>query len=475
MVNKIGVFDADLSITTWITNYIKRGTFHYHAQTVGNGVISIGNVCSSYIEFDYYLESGVTINKGDELNYVQSVDVDKTFNPATARDIYTMPSFYVTSAKKSNKLCHVIAYDCVSWFDVDYSERLKALKASFPMTINDLFTDILSYCGVTSSSDISYFSATVGAVTVNYFYADGITARKILSDIVMLVGRTVFATSRTSITFSAYDSVGNITAWNSVKTYIICPDDGSYTQEDGTTPATNVWYKQGSLEIGNIVSEFDGAVLMLNDGTVLGSYGTVTADANVFYVTDNIILENSNISSSAAITSAIICYQQTNYFLTPYSRIRVSLFPFRNPFEIGTVARLVDSDGDYFYLPIMSLDLTDSSVTIESYGLGDDGELDSDYYGGESGLSAQINELKSMVNPLRTDTLTDTTNAYGNIFTTLDENCTILSAIRTGNTASICTPFWNESTGVWGIHVAGMGGAAVTSTSVTVKIAYFEG
>ena len=124
----------------------------------------------------------------------------------------------------------------------------------------------------------------------------------------------------------------------------------------------------------------------------------------------------------------------------------------------------------------MSIDLTDAECVIFSPQMnavsssGDAGDG-----AGDSGLWTQINQIQSAVNPLLTDTITATTNAYGNIFTTLGESYTILSAIRTGNTASICTPFWNESTGVWGIHVAGMGGAAVTSTSVTVKIAYFEG
>ena len=86
------------------------------------------------------------------------------------------------------------------------------------------------------------------------------------------------------------------------------------------------------------------------------------------------------------------------------------------------------------------------------------------FAGTSSGETAQI----------QTDTITDTTNAYGNIFTTLDENSIIFSAIRTGNTASVCSPFWNESTGVWGIHVASMRGDAVASTSVTVKIAYIS-
>ena len=136
----------------------------------------------------------------------------------------------------------------------------------------------------------------------------------------------------------------------------------------------------------------------------------------------------------------------------------------------------VDTYGNTYTVPIFVLDITDEIETIGTYLYAqDDVSAVESQTQTDGNLSAQINQLKSMVNPLRTDTLTDTTNAYGNIFTTLDENCTILSAIRTGNTASICTPFWNESTGVWGIHVAGMGGAAVTSTSVTVKIAYFEG
>lgn len=87
---------------------------------------------------------------------------------------------------------------------------------------------------------------------------------------------------------------------------------------------------------------------------------------------------------------------------------------------------------------------------------------------------AGTNNSGTATTALTTDTITDTTNSYGNIFTTLGESSIIFSAIRTGTTASVCTPFWNESTSVWGIHVASMSGSAVTSTSVTVKIVYIE-
>ena len=74
---------------------------------------------------------------------------------------------------------------------------------------------------------------------------------------------------------------------------------------------------------------------------------------------------------------------------------------------------------------------------------------------------------------IQTATITATTNSGGNISTGLDENSIIFSAIRTDAT-SVCTPIWSTGSDAWFIHVATNAGAAVTSTSVTVKIVYIE-
>ncbi len=46
---------------------------------------------------------------------------------------------------------------------------------------------------------------------------------------------------------------------------------------------------------------------------------------------------------------------------------QIHLFPFRFPYKVGQYARLVAPDGNKYYLPIMSLDLSESEVVIESY------------------------------------------------------------------------------------------------------------
>ena len=76
-------------------------------------------------------------------------------------------------------------------------------------------------------------------------------------------------------------------------------------------------------------------------------------------------------------------------------------------------------------------------------------------------------------NMLLVKEVTASTNSSGNIALGLIQHHTVLTVIRKG-TSSICTPFFNVSTGEWNAHItsAGASPSAVTSTSVTVLVFY---
>ena len=468
---------------------IKAGTFHYSAAAMNNNAIGKGGVFSSYIEFEYYINSGITLTKGQAIMYAQETDVDSSFGSITPNRICPINVFFVTEIKKRRNTYYVMAYDMFAKLDVDFSATLKANEANFPMTVDGIIALIDS---LTSTLD-PWWSEILQQPTywqdakVKYFYADGITARDVLRWIGELTGSPIIADVTPAFigersTISEFNDVGSDN-WDAPNNYIVCPDDGTYSVNGST--AINVWYKEHGFEVGGAIPTYDGAEIVGADGTILGSYYTATPASNIIRITGNLIAEN--IIEFGYMPNSIPTVRGTYNDLAEeiltnankvqsFSSAKVNLFPFRAPYAIGKRMYCVDTYGNTYTVPIFVLDITDEIETIGTYLYAqDDVSAVESQTQTDGNLSAQINELKSMVNPLRTDTLTDTTNAYGNIFTTLDESCTILSAIRTGNTASICTPFWNESTGVWGIHVAGMGGAAVTSTSVAVKIAYFEG
>ena len=352
---------------------IKAGTFHYSASAASNVVASFNGVFSSYIEFEFYVGNGFAVSNGDCLTVFQVVDVDKSFNDTypTTRQIYMFPSFYVINIKQNSNTTYVIAYDCAANLDVDYSQRLKSLENSFPMTLEDLYNDILSFTGLLTNDTLPTMNPSIAAITVKKFYANGITARELVNQIIALFGTGLRGVSLNYLSKTNYSYTGNVVAWLPVSEYVICPGDGTYYQADGVTPAVNVWYKQHGLSLNGIVQKFDGVEIIASDGSVAGAYYGSSPATNIFKISNNLIFENIDtypIYVGANYIAQFI-YNGLSLGALPYMAARVSIFPFRNPFMIGTTARLVDIDGNYYNVPIMSIDMTSEAVTIESFAL----------------------------------------------------------------------------------------------------------
>lgn len=495
---------------------IKYGTFHY-AATAGNlSTYGKGGAFSSYIEFEYYTSDGVTLNKGDMLLYAQEWDTDTSFESNDSEsdivglgqaDYMTLGIgttreqginiFYVSEIKEKRETNYILAYDCVeALLDVDFSETLKANEANFPMTISSLYGLVRTLTGVYAPWDSpllfppgrdNYWKQA----KINYFYSPGITARNILNWIGEISGQTLLASwsgeaastdlSKQTTYKTFTDNENQSCGWQTADKYAVCPGDGTYTVNGNT--AINAWYKETGLEIGKAFTTYDGVEIVAADGSLLGSYYTATPATNVLRIVGNMIVENisefANIYNPPGVDTGIVgTYDDLAEDILASANVvsgmtaaKIELFPFRCPYTIGSRMYCVDPDGNQYIVPIMSIDLTESGVTIGAYG----GEIVDDVVDSPS-EATQTSALWVKVNALTPvkDNITATTNAYGNVFTTLDGNNIIICAIRTGNTASVCTPFWNEATGVFGIHVAGMSGSAVANTSVTIEYAYIK-
>ena len=477
---------------------IKYGTFHY-AATAGNlSTYGKGGAFSSYIEFEYYTSGGVTLNKGDMLLYAQEWDTDTSFADITPSREQGINVYYVFEINEKRKTNYVLAYDMIeAKLDVDFSEMLKANESSFPMTIEALcnlvaqLTDVYPpwYSVVLSPPDRTNYWKEA---KLNYFYSPGITARNIYNWIGEIIGQklmylwggdmTVLYAGSRGTDYKTFASNEN-NYWQSADKYVVAPDDGTYTINGNT--AINAWYKENGLEIGKTFTTYDGVEIVAPDGSLLGSYYTATPATNVLRIVGNMIVENiatfANIYYGGGDTGIVGTYNDLAEDILNNANVvsgmttaKVQLFPFRCPYTIGSRMYCFDTDGNQYIVPIMSIDLTEDGVTIGAYG-NEYGADDSMTVGsGNTSDTAALWAKLNKTSPLRTDTITATTNAYGNIFTTLGEDCVVLSAIRTGNTASMCVPFWNEATSVWGIHVMSMSAAAVTSTSVIVEIVYLQ-
>lgn len=525
---------GDLSNYVGRINSVKQGTLHAHYDNGVDGKFRFGNVCSSYCEFDYYTDNAITVNIGDVFQWKYDTAADKTFqnisSDISASDSggfgnvtvdgavviddgngnltisnatgvtddgnanVTIPSgtglrtissgeygsFYVVSIKYKKNICHVTGYTAVYFLDVDYSVRLKQLKNSFPMTIAALFTDVCAYCGCSGS-----FSRLFANEKVNYFYSDGITARDVIRAIAELsaddtVGKLSSLTGLKTI--ECLRSIGSAyvidQSWNASDTYIICPDNGTYYQAEGVTPATNVWYKENSLEIKNGEAAYDGVEYITSDGQSLGHYYDTVSPQNIYYITNNIILDNLVAEGMA---HTFDYYAQRAFDgvpplipslndVFPYVVASVDIFPFRCPYiSANIMTRLVDTDGTYYNLPIMALDITDDRVKVESYGE----DVGTNEGIGGNGLSAALARISKLENKFIPDAVTATTDSNGNIALTLTSSYNVISAIRT-DASNICTPFYDTGNNIWCIHVADYNGSKVANTSVTVGYVYYE-
>jgi hypothetical protein len=474
---------------------IKYGTFHY-AATAGNPALyGKGGAFSSYIEFEYYTSGGVTLNKGDMLLYSQEWDTNTSFAAITPSREQGINIFYVTEIKEKRDTIYIFAYDCVKeLLDVDFSETLKANKANFPMTLESLYGLVRTLTGVYAPWD-SPLLTPAGRdnywkqATINYFYSPGITARSILNWIGEISGHTLLAlwdgdASSTDLSHkTTYKSFTNnenqSNGWQTADKYIVCPDDGTYTINGNT--AINAWYKENGLEIGKAFPTYDGVEIVASDGTLLGFYYTATPATNVLRIVGNMIVENIAKFSTFEPQDIPPVYGTYNDLaediltganvVSGMTAAKVELFPFRCPYTIGSRMYCVDPDGNQYIVPIMSIDLTESGVTIGAFDIGgeDYNSADGGSQDNTAALWAAINSMPKLILAM----FSGTTNSNGNVATTLTGDVTVVMAMRRGTT-SIVIPYFNTSGNHWTMHIESAGGVAVANTSVNGFIAYFD-
>lgn len=370
----------DVSGTPTKLTDIKYGSFHYHADVGVSGKMRLGNVCSAFIEFDYLLSNGVTFSIGDALQYKQNFpEQDQFFDSANTDYVRDRGTYYVTSIDDDGKICHVTAFDAITKLDVDFSKRLKELEPSFPMSISNLLNEVASVAGVTI--DVSVIGAGSNFVnsTVNYFFSNAITCR----DVVKAVAEMGSVFVKASITGTIKFEPGFGMLFPTLnRGYIICPDDGTYIcvlVGDNTAQLTNVWYKENGLRLGEPISLYDAAYEYDSRGNVV-SYrvwnNVIPLNVYEFFVANNILV-HSGITWPTYYSLALYLEKAITFVFgaidsllrDPYDFVSgtIRLFPFRNPFNVGDCTLVVDADGNYHLFPIMSLDLSESEVVIESY------------------------------------------------------------------------------------------------------------
>lgn len=426
----VHVWESDYSTEKGEINNLVEGTFHYNATNGTDGKLRLGNVCSSYCEFDYFTGGDFEIDVGDIFDFRYKIDTNNAFQPngnytvaatdpnhdgnveisgTTATDggsgdvtlvahatasngavtIYNSSSyttitsevkFFVQSVKVKRGVAHVVGYDAVYFLNVDYSPRLAQIQSSFPMKMNALLQDVCTYCGITPT--ILYNNAaSLAEAKVSQFYREGITAREIVRCIAELIGFDYLAGTSSLNPKNIYPtrsiaSDRTHSFWMSSYAYVICPDDGTYYYSGGQVVATNVWYKENSFDINSHETAYDGVEFVASSGQSLGHYYSSNSPSSIYYIANNILLDNIVESTmdhpfsyyAQDILTGNLYYGACVNQAYPYIAANVEIFPFRNPYVPNCMTRIVDTDGTYYNLPIMSMDITDDRARIESYG-----------------------------------------------------------------------------------------------------------
>lgn len=115
--------------------------------------------------------------------------------------------FYARPAVSSKATYTFTAYDGLKNTDTDFTQRLRALQDSFPMTLGTLVNEALSVAGLTLSGTFP-----MASMPVQQFLQDGLTCRDILSYAAEIAGRFVRCDENGNVVFDWYKDAENVTS-----------------------------------------------------------------------------------------------------------------------------------------------------------------------------------------------------------------------------------------------------------------------
>ena len=310
--------------------------------------------------------------------------------------------FYAEPAVSSRTTYTITAYDAIHKFDVDYSARLAEIQADFPMTLGDLVDDVCDVVGVsTVTSDMPLYD-----LDINAFYASNLTCRDIMAYAAELNGQYVVADVNGDAVFAWYyeeesyrvnpsagtdDDVALIAYKQSgleYAKYTVQPPPAVAVQPSGVDGAAYIYPSSvaqayatdpngdGNVILYNIVAADDGnGNITLSGGGLSGtaSGGDVELTASgggsadgAMIVSGNILLTGASDATYLAVAEQIYNAMQE---IPTYRPARANLFPLESTsLELGTVIPVTDSQGVSFYMPIMSMTISNAAMVIEATG-----------------------------------------------------------------------------------------------------------
>lgn len=394
-------------------------SFHYHIQSNQDGNLRLGNVISSYIEVELFTQNGNLPDIGEVISYSRGYDNDSFLqNSVPFPPQYYHRGYFIVFDKNissNGDICTIVAYDETKKLDKNYSKRLLELKSNgqFPMLVSDLLEDAITYAGLRLNSIEQ--GDTFYGLQVNAFYSDNITCRDIVSSITELKGFYSFVTASNTISVNGQYSLTRLSPYYNNSSYIVCPTDQIEYLDDNDNVLIPAYYKQNGLIISNYeVQAIDDVFIYNANGTLLGKSNNNANPQNVYYITDNLIVNNCIIDEpQTTISWNTIASNMLGLLnnILPYRPISVEMFPFRCPYEKVCMAQIVDTDGNRYTIPVMNIDEYDHGVTIGSFGQNETQSFINEFNTTEkktTSLDARVNEQENNKVSKSGDTMTGT-------------------------------------------------------------------
>jgi hypothetical protein len=351
-----------------------------------------GCVSSAMIEVSVYGAQSTAPSYGEPLTYYT---VDSEGNETYIGTFYAEPSI------QSRATYTFVAFDVVDKLNVDFSERLLAIQNNFPMTLANLVSEACTVAGVTLATT----SFPMASTTIQSFYVENIKCRDVLSYAAEIACRFVRCDANEQIIFDWYalDNTHRIyptSGSNGGESYVAYKQNGlnyqnysvanpgcvavkplgtenaayiypdSYEAAYATDPLGNgvvTLYNLTAVDDGNGGISLSGDITDTDDGNgnvEMEGSGSASAE-NALVIANNILLTNANSATMSAIAQHIYTQMLT---VPVYRPSTAELFPSENPYHVGDIANVTDIQGVSFVMPIMALEMTQASVSVEATG-----------------------------------------------------------------------------------------------------------
>lgn len=300
-----------------------------------------------------------------------------------------------------------VAYDNIVKTEANFSNWLRENQNLFPMTLLALVTYACANCGVTLAT--TDFPSS--GLSINAFYADGITCRQILTWAASIAGRFIRANAEGELEFAWYRDSRNITIYpskmdSSGNTLTVTDDgngnldiqsDGITMYDDGegnvTLEAPNLTvltsetgvalavpsvipYLEGSLSYENYHTDLINRVQINHSEDDVGVIYPAAATGNCFTISENMIL--GTLEPAVVSQIAANLYAQLNSIT--YRPFSVTV-PRSIKIRAGDIVSVTDSNGVSFASYVMKVAVSPSGTEINSTG--------DKSYGGSAAVSSE--------------------------------------------------------------------------------------